>query len=388
MVAAIVAARKNAQVWMLEHNDKVGKKILVTGNGRCNLTNERMDSSFFRSDTPFFVKEVLKQFSYMETKQFFEELGVVLKSRFGYCYPASGQASAVLDVLRMELKHQNVNIVLGTHVNKIRKKKKFIVEAGSGNFEAERVIIATGSKAAPKQGSDGSGYELLHSFGHRMIPPVPALVQIRCKENFLKQWAGIRTDGKISVFVDGRLETSDQGELQLTDYGVSGIPVFQVSGRAVRLREEGLKVTLLLDFLPDFDREGLAAFLRARQEQCPYKSVKQLLIGLLPEKLAEVLMTGKPDISKLAEKIKEFPIEITGGKSYEQAQVCSGGVPLSEVYSDTLESRKVPGLYLAGEILDTDGICGGYNLQWAWTTGALAGRSAARNIRKTLQERS
>ena len=181
-----------------------------------------------------------------------------------------------------------------------------------------------------------------------------------------------------------------QGEIQLTDYGVSGIPVFQVSGRAVRLREEGLKVTLLLDFLPDFDREGLAAFLRARQEQCPYKSVKQLLIGLLPEKLAEVLMTGKPDISKLAEKIKEFPIEITGGKSYEQAQVCSGGVPLSEVYSDTLESRKVPGLYLAGEILDTDGICGGYNLQWAWSTGALAGRSAAlaENIRKTLQERS
>ena len=275
MVAAIVAARKNAQVWMLEHNDKVGKKILVTGNGRCNLTNERMDSSFFRSDTPFFVKEVLKQFSYMETKQFFEELGVVLKSRFGYCYPASGQASAVLDVLRMELEHQNVNIVLGTHVNKIRKKKKFIVEAGSGNFEAEKVIIATGSKAAPKQGSDGSGYELLHSFGHRMIPPVPALVQIRCKENFLKQWAGIRTDGKISVFVDGRLETSDQGELQLTDYGVSGIPVFQVSRYAAKALERRLPVMIQLDFLPDQEIWEVGKFLDSRYKMRMDKTLEE-----------------------------------------------------------------------------------------------------------------
>ena len=175
----------------------------------------------------------------------------------------------------------------------------------------------------------------------------------------------------------GQIFDQAQGEIQLTDYGVSGIPVFQVSGRAVRLIEEGVQVTLLLDFLPDFDQKGLEGFLRSRQEQCPYKSVKQLLIGLLPQKLAEVLMMGKPDISGLAHKIKEFPVEITGSKSCDQAQVCSGGVPLEEIDPKTMESRKIPGLYLAGELLDTDGICGGYNLQWAWTTGAVAGKSAA-----------
>ena len=389
MVAAIVAARKNAQVWMLEHNDKVGKKILVTGNGRCNLTNEQMDSSFFRSDTPFFVKEVLKQFSYMETKQFFEELGVVLKSRFGYCYPASGQASAVLDVLRMELEHQNVNIVLGTHVNKIRKKKKFIVEAGSGNFEAERVIIATGSKAAPKQGSDGSGYELLHSFGHRMIPPVPALVQIQCKENFLRQWAGIRTDGKISVFVDGRLETSDQGELQLTDYGVSGIPVFQVSRYAAKALERRLPVTIQLDFLPDQEIWEVGKFLDSRYKMRMDKTLEEGLIGLFPKKLIPILLkqanlSGRGFWKKLSAKeksqlaliLKQVPLPVTGVNSFEQAQVCAGGADLSQFDPYTMESRLVKGLYAAGEILDVDGMCGGYNLQWAWSTGAIAGYAA------------
>ena len=381
LMAAIMAAREGGEVTLLEHNEKTGKKLLATGNGRCNLTNTCQEPSCYHSLSGNLAWEILQGFSFQDTIRFFSQIGVYTKNREGYLYPAS--------MLEMEARYRKVKIKCKEHVKDIKKEGEgFLVVTETWSYPADKVILAAGSRASAIQGADGSGYELAKNLGHSLIPPLPALVPLKGKGNWFSKWAGVRTEGRVSLLAENHIFDQSQGEIQLTDYGVSGIPVFQVSGRAVRLREEGLKVTLLLDFLPDFDREGLAAFLRARQEQCPYKSVKQLLIGLLPEKLAEVLMTGKPDISKLAEKIKEFPIEITGGKSYEQAQVCSGGVPLSEVYSDTLESRKVPGLYLAGEILDTDGICGGYNLQWAWTTGALAGRSAARNIRKTLQERS
>ena len=231
--------------------------------------------------------------------------------------------------------------------------------------------------ASSIQGADGSGYELAKALEHSIIPPLPALVPLKAKGNWFSKWAGVRTEGRVQLLAQGHVFEQAQGEIQLTDYGVSGIPVFQVSGRAVRLAKEGVKVSLLLDFLPDFDLPGLEAFLKARQDQCPYKSARQLLIGLLPDKLSQVLMMGNPDIPALAKKMKSFSLEITGGKSFEQAQICSGGVPLEEVVPETLESKKVPGLYLAGELLDTDGICGGYNLQWAWSTGAVAGRHAA-----------
>ncbi len=389
IVAAIFAARKKAEVSIVEHNDKVGKKILVTGNGRCNLTNERMDSSFFRSDCPSFVSEVLEQFSYTQTKQFFEQLGIVFKSRLGYCYPASGQASAVLDVLHMELEHQNVNVVLGTHVNKIIKKKNFIVEAGSARLEAEKVIITAGSKAAAKQGSDGSGYELLRAFGHRIIPPVPALVQIRCKETFLKQWAGIRVDGKVSVFVKGNFVASDQGELQLTDYGVSGIPVFQISRYAAKALEKRLPVTIQLDFLPDQEIWEVGKFLESRYKMRMDKTLEEGMIGLFPKKLIPILLkqanlSAKSFWKKLSTKektqlswtLKQLTLPVTAVNSFEQAQVCAGGADLSQFNPHTMESKLIKGLYAAGEILDVDGMCGGYNLQWAWSTGAIAGYAA------------
>lgn len=389
IVAAIFAARKNAEVSIVEHNDKVGKKILVTGNGRCNLTNEQMDSSFFRSDCPAFVSEVLQQFSYTQTKQFFEELGILFKSRLGYCYPASGQASAVLDVLCMELKHQNVNVILGTHVNKIVKKRNFIIEADNKKLEAEKVILTAGSKAAAKQGSDGSGYELLRLFGHRIIPPVPALVQIRCRETFLKQWAGIRVDGKVSVFVKEKLVASDQGELQLTDYGISGIPVFQISRYVAKALEKRLPVTIKLDFLPEQQFWEVGKFLESRYKIRTDKTLEEGMIGLFPKKLIPILLkqsnlSGQSFWKKLSAKekeqllltLKQFTLHATSVNSFEQAQVCAGGADLSQFNSRTMESKLVKGLYAAGEILDVDGMCGGYNLQWAWSTGAIAGCAA------------
>ena len=378
LMAAIMAAREGGEVTLLEHNEKTGRKLLATGNGRCNLTNIHQEPSCYHSLSGTLAWEILQGFSLQDTICFFSQIGVYTKNREGYLYPASMQASSVQELLEMEARYRKVKIKCREHVKEIRQEEQgFRVLTETWSYPADKVILAAGSRASSIQGADGSGYELAQALGHRIISPLPALVPLKGKGNWFSKWAGVRTEGRVSLLAEGQIFDQAQGEIQMTDYGVSGIPVFQVSGRAVRLIGEGVKVTLLLDFLPDFDEAGLTAFLKNRQDQCPYKSVKQLLIGLLPQKLAEVLMMGNPDISQLAHKIKEFPVEIRGNKSYDQAQVCSGGVPLEEIDPKTMESRKVPGLYLAGEILDADGICGGYNLQWAWTTGALAGKSAA-----------
>ena len=378
LMAAIMAAREGGEVTLLEHNEKTGRKLLATGNGRCNLTNIHQEPSCYHSLSGTLAWEILQGFSLQDTIRFFSQIGVYTKNKEGYLYPASMQASSVQELLEMEARYRKVKIKCREHVKEIRKEEQgFQVLTETWSYPADKVILAAGSRASSIQGADGSGYELAKALGHKIIPTLPALVPLKGKGNWFSKWAGVRTEGRVSLMAEGQIFDQAQGEIQLTDYGVSGIPVFQVSGRAVRLIGEGVKVTLLLDFLPDFDEAGLTAFLKTRQDQCPYKSVKQLLLGLLPQKLAEVLMMENPDIFQLAHKIKEFPVEIRGSKSYDQAQVCSGGVPLEEVEPKTMESRKVPGLYLAGEILDADGICGGYNLQWAWTTGVLAGKSSA-----------
>lgn len=378
LIASIMAAREGGEVTLLEHNEKTGRKLLATGNGRCNLTNIHQEPSCYHSLSKNLAWEILQGFSLQDTIRFFSQIGIYTKNKEGCLYPASMQASSVQELLEMEARYRKVKIKCKEHVKEIQKKGQgFQVITETWSYPADKVILAAGSRASSIQGADGSGYELAESLGHTMIPPLPALVPLKGKGNWFSKWAGVRTEGRVFLLADGHIFDQSKGEIQLTDYGVSGIPVFQISGRAVRLIAEGVKTSLLLDFLPDFELAGLEAFLKTRQQQCPYKSVKQLLIGLLPEKLAEVLTMGNPDILQLAGKIKEFSLEIKGSKSYEQAQVCSGGVPLEEIYPETMESRKIPGLYLAGEILDTDGICGGYNLQWAWTTGALAGKSAA-----------
>ena len=243
MTAAIFAARQGAAVTLLEHMDRVGKKILSTGNGKCNLTNRRMDASCYRSSAPEFPMEVLGRFGEPETEAFFEELGIVLKDRNGYLYPASGQASSVLDALREELSRLGVNIVTECGEAEVAApgsgkggNQEWTVLCKKGRFCSDALILAAGSKAAPSTGSDGSGYDLAKRLGHRIIRPLPALVQLRCREKFFKQISGVRADACVSIWADGERLAYDQGELQLTDYGISGIPVFQVSRFAVERR--------------------------------------------------------------------------------------------------------------------------------------------------------
>ena len=393
LAAAILAARKGAKVTILEHMDRVGKKILSTGNGRCNLTNLKMDASCYRSENPTFPMEVIGGFGVEETLEFFRTLGIESKSRNGYIYPASDQASSVLDGLRFEAEHLGVEMVTGCQVKEIRPGAGFRVSTGEGIFRSEAVILATGSKAAPVTGSDGSGYELARQLGHRVIKPLPALVQLRCQGNHYRQLAGIRTDARLTLKADGQVQAVERGELQLTDYGLSGIPAFQISRFGAVALDQKQRVEVEIDFLPQWE-EGERETLRRLSERATlldYRSSGEFLSGLLNKKLAQVLVKAagisperpagelrQGELRQLARQLRSYRALVMSVNPFANAQVCRGGADTRQVDSRTMESKLCPGLYLAGELLDVDGICGGYNLQFAWSSGALAGQAAAK----------
>ncbi len=388
MTAAIAAARRGAAVTILEHTARVGKKILSTGNGKCNITNLSMPEGAYRGNQPEFALQVIKQVSVEKTLEFFRELGILTTDRNGYVYPNSGQASSVLDALRFELEHLKVTVVCDCQVKEIRKNLTVITNTGT--YKGDAVILAAGSKAVPKTGSDGSGYQLAKSLGHTIIKPLPALVQLKCRESWYKQLAGIRLNAEVLLKADGKIISRDQGEVQFTDYGISGIPVFQVSRYAARGLEEGKKIKAVLDFFPDTGNKELLDYLINRQRILGYRTSEEFLNGVLNKKLTTVLLKeaginfkqntaqiSRKQIERLTELLKGFTTEITGVNGFEQAQICSGGIDTAEIHPETMESKLIKNLYIAGEILDVDGICGGYNLQWAWSSGILAGASAA-----------
>lgn len=392
MMAAITAASEGARVVLLEHNDRVGKKILSTGNGRCNFTNTHQEPICYRSDDPLFPWEVMQKFTAQDIIAFFLSIGVYSKNRNGYLYPNSDQASAVLDALRMELERLKIEVQTGVHCREIVPGKKSLRICTAGEtIKADRVILCTGSKAAPATGSDGSGYDMAKRLGHRIVPVLPALVQLRCAEDFYKSISGVRVNAKVSLYADGQWEAEDTGEVQLASYGISGIPVFQVSRYASRALYEKKTVTAVLDFMPDFKEEYFRAFLENRIQTRPEKTLEQFFVGLFHKKLADlwirlskiprtrnVASLREEEICRLIRLIKHFEVKVTATNSFEQAQVCCGGVDTAEVDPETLESRIVPGVYFAGELLDVDGMCGGYNISWALSSGFTAGRSAAR----------
>lgn len=382
MIAAIMAARNHAAVTILEHNEKTGKKLLATGNGRCNLTNEKQEKMCYHSEHPELLWDILQNFSFEQTLDFFEKIGIYPVSKNGYFYPSSMQASSVQEVLEMEARFLKVKIKCKEHVKEIKvsdtkENPRFSVVTETWQYPADAVILACGSRASEIDGADGSGYTLAKQLGLKVINPLPALVPLKGKGNYFSKWAGTRIYGKIYLQSQNEIVQTEEGELQLTDYGISGIPVFQLSGLVAKLLQHQRSVTLMIDFLPDVTPKELEELLLKRKELCPYKTIKELCIGLFPKKLIEVLVDKKTDLSTLAEKIKKFSMEIVGTKPFSNAQVCQGGVSLEEISPKTMECKKIPNLYLAGELLDADGICGGYNLQWAWSSGACAGKEAA-----------
>lgn len=388
MMAALSAKEANASVCILEKNSILGKKILSTGNGRCNFTNEKQDEKCYFSGNSAILNEVLHRFSLEKTLVYFSKIGVLSKVRDGYYYPRSNQASSVRYCFEKAILSKGVDFRPSTEVLKIKKEDDvFVITTDKGEYRAKKCLLSGGGCAAPKTGSDGSVLKIAKSFGHHIKKPLPALVQLTCKEKFFGKLKGIRAMGSVTLFVEDEKVAYDEGEIQFTKDGISGIPVFNVSRFATRALDQKKRVTATLDFFPDFSFDVLFTHL---SQQLLYRSypvtVKDGLVGMLNEHLIPVLLKelkispeestlslSEQDICAIAGLLKDFCVCITGSNDFSAAQVTTGGVDLDEVTED-LESKLCEGLYFAGEILDVDAICGGYNLQWAWSSGYIAGK--------------
>lgn len=379
IAAAIYAKRtgKENSVTVLERSDRVLKKLLATGNGRCNLSNERILPENYFSHTPDKVKSVLEAFSPEEEKAFFESIGLLLCTENGRIYPYSRRANAVSDALRAECEHLGIKIRTGVFVEKIgRKEKGFII---SGEFY-DKVIISCGGFSAPSFGTDGNSFRLLKALGHTVTPTSYALSPVKVKEN-VKQLKGIRVHCDVSLMENGKKIRSESGELQLTDYGLSGIAIMQLS----RLCKKGSIIHA--DLMPHFPQNELAQFLENRTKSLSHLKTEDFLTGFLHKNLAQFILLRcgidpkasageliKKDILVLSREIKalSFTVESVLGK--EQSQATSGGASLEEFDINTLESKKIPNLFCTGEALDCVGDCGGYNLHWAWATAYIAAK--------------
>lgn len=356
--------------------------------------------------------KVLSRFDVTMTLQFFEELGIYPKNRDGYLYPNSEQASSIVAVLMMECERLKVQFHYNESVKEIRKphytvvteamilkedkngdrKKKSAVtsEIKQYTYHTGKIILATGGCASPKLGSDGSGYMLAKVLGHSITKPLPALVQLKSPDKYCKTVSGVRTNAIVTVFVENQRIIKEEGEILFTDYGISGIPIMQVSRFAAKALDKGSKVHLLLDFLPEITKNDLLQLLNNRKKQQPHKNLEEMMVGLLNNKLSYIILLeakldpykstralSEKELNQLVNLLKEFKMMINDTNSFDNAQVCTGGVPTSEIDRDTMESKYSKGLYLVGELVDVDGTCGGYNLQWAWSTGYLAGMACA-----------
>jgi len=395
LTAAISARRQGARVIILERMDRVGKKILATGNGRCNLSNTKsMEIANYFGSNPRFAYSALSRFDLDRTLDFFDELGVACKVEDeGKVFPAPDQASSVLDVIRHEIDSVGVETICGAEVKNITgSRDSFTLHLGDGGrILAQRVIIAAGGRAAPSLGSNGSGHDLAEKLGHSIVAPFPALVQLRLGEPYLKQIKGIKFIGSAEVLQGGKSLALAEGEILFTDYGISGPPILSLSRTASEMLHRGERPTLKVCIVQHKSREELELYLSDRLHKQSRKSLAFSFVGFINKRLAPVLLreAGVADVNKpagqvtaeernnLARILQDWRFEVTGTNPWPSAQVTAGGVNVGEINQKTMESKIVPGIYFAGEIVDIDGACGGYNLQWAWSSGFVAGESAA-----------
>lgn len=389
LMAAAAAASKGARVALLEHKDDIGKKILATGNGRCNFTNTDMSVNKFHGSKAL-IKNGLSQFNYSDTICFFKELGIPAYDNAGYIYPNSRQAASVVAAFRMELMRLHVDVKTGINITDIKPaddRTGYCIQTNKGSFKSKRLIIACGLTASPKLGSDGSLFRQIEALGHHIQKPLPALCGFSCDGLNFKKITGVRCDATVASVIDGQMTEQNTGELQLADYGISGIPVFQISSLMSRALNKGQKVEVIIDFLPAFSDDELNGYIKDRSiTTTDNRSLNEMLNGLLNNKLLLELihksgvspdkkgrLLTDDDCKSLTRSIKHTAVSVKKPRGLEFAQVCAGGIYTKEIDVRTLESKIHPGLYFCGELLDVDGICGGYNLQWAWTSGYIAG---------------
>ncbi|MTI79404.1 MAG: NAD(P)/FAD-dependent oxidoreductase [Firmicutes bacterium] len=395
LMAGLAARSNGAEVTILERMPRVGKKILATGNGRCNFSNVNLSIENYHGKNPRFAQGALNSFNVQQTIDYFEYLGIAHKvEERGKVYPMSDQAASVLDVLRYELEKLGVVETTGAEVVGIEKKNNcfFVHTSDNKHYQADRVIIAAGGKSYPNLGSNGSGFDLAKKLGHRIVEPFQALVQVKLAEEFYKQIKGIKFIGTVEVLSGNNVKDKATGEILFTEYGISGPPVLDVSRVVNQLIHQGKEVWLKLLLLKDMTEGQLDELLIYRFQTQPQKSLIFNFVGLLNKQLTPVILkeAGIKDIKKPAGNVTtderkkivsilhNWCLKVTETRGWKSAQVTAGGVEVKDINPKTMESKLNPGLYFAGEVMDIDGDCGGFNLQWAWSSGYTAGENAAK----------
>ena len=367
MLAAIHAKTKDNQVILIERNTNCGKKILITGNGKCNYLNDDFNISHYRSDNLEFLENIITEENKKLLISEFKKIGIEPKIKNGYYYPMSNTSISIQNALLLTLKQKGIEIITNTTITDIKKiNNKFIL---NDKFTCDKLIIAAGSSACPKCGTDGTIYDALKPLGLKIKKPLPALVQLKSEGKFLKEWAGIRCDCELSLFENDKLIKKSIGEVQLTDYGISGICTFQLSSDCIRGLDSGKKEVIKINFLPDI--KDFDTFYLNRVKLLKGRNDIELFEGLINYKLLYVLFKHNKNIK---EALTSFSLEITGYNGFDKAQVASGGIKLTEI-NDNFACKNIKDLYNIGEALDVDGDCGGYNLAFAFLSGIIAGES-------------
>lgn len=392
LVAAITAARQGARVTVFERQSRIGKKILVTGNGRCNMTNINMKREHFHTASQKDCFLPIQHKDVEMTLDFFKSLGIERLVENTKVYPASEQASSVLDVMRMEIERLDINVLVDTKVIKLRPEgtKWQVWTETQEKYTFDRVIVATGGLAAPQLGCDETGYGLLKKLGHHQVPNFPTIVHIVSPTKYCKMMKGMRFKSEVSILVEDKVCRIERGEVLFTEDGLSGPPIFLLSRIAAESFAKKQSCKIHMDFMPDHSKEDLVAMIYERIGQGNHKNIEELFVGWLNKRAIMAIIkqadVGSPlapcenleyeMVEALAQSMKQLIFEVHGTRGFKFAQATVGGITLDEVNLETMESLKVQGLYLTGEVLDVDGDCGGYNLQWAWSTGFVAGEAA------------
>ena len=387
LCAAIISARAGRQVLLLEQNSGAGKKILVSGNGKCNIGNRYIQLSRFHSEDPDFVELVLKGYDVRSIESFFSSIGLELvEGKEGKMFPMSLQASSVVELLEYEAKRAGVKILCDCKVTRITKENdSFMLDTTKGGKRSSQLLITSGSSAAPQLGGNDSGYIFATTMGHTLIPRHPSLVQLCSEETWVKECAGVKVAGVARLYANGEYITEKEGDLLFTNYGISGLAILDLS-REVSTRLAAFDYCeLTLDLMPKLSKEKLTNLLLSRTEKGSEKPIGLWLQGILNKKLTKIILRqskcrvrvesdlSRKEINKIVHSIKNLKLSISGTKGFRGAEVATGGINTMEVDPNTMESKCVPGLYFAGEILDVDGDRGGFNFHFAWVSGMRAG---------------
>jgi len=391
MVTAIVSARRGKKVLVLEKNNKLGKKLLATGNGKCNITNQRPTLERFYSQNPKFIAQVFEGYNYQTIKQFFKSIGLeLIEAKEGKVFPMSLQASSVVELLRAECEQLGVKILLDTEVESIKKwEQGYGIEHSKGSEQASSIVMATGHLSAPQLGGVDKGITFAQKMGHRIIKSFPTLVQLTSPMKNLERMAGVKVESRVSLKRKNQQDIQKQGDVLFTSYGISGLAILDISRFVMEELIHSPTVTLEIDLMPKMSKEQLFSLMKKSLVKKSSKPLELWMQGFINKKLIPAILeplklqnetvgsisSNIKELEKIVDKIKTFNFTVNGSRGYKGAEVATGGVDTKEVYPKTMESKKHKGLYFTGEVLDVDGDRGGFNLYFAWVGGLRAGES-------------